>query len=140
MSLPKSITIQTIVNAPLEKVWRSWNEPQHIIRWAFASKDWEAPHAENDVRIGGRFKTVMAAKDKSTGFDFTGTYTNVVDHELIEYDTDDDRHVQVKFKNLADGVEIIETFEPEKINPEEMQRSGWQAILDNFKEYVEGNK
>lgn len=149
--MKNTITVQTIVNAPIEKVWEYWNKPEHITGWAFASDDWEAPHAENDVRVGGKFKTVMAAKDKSTSFDFTGVYTSVKEQELIEYDIglfeehdmikyniDDGRHVKVEFAKLPDGVRITETFEPEKINSEEVQRSGWQAILDNFKKYVEG--
>lgn len=110
------------------------------MKWAFASDDWEAPAAENDVRVGGKFKTVMAAKDKSTSFDFTGLYTSVKNYELIEYDIDDGRHVKVEFAKLPEGVRVTETFEPEKINPEDMQRSGWQAILDNFKKYADSNK
>jgi uncharacterized protein YndB with AHSA1/START domain len=107
--------------------------------WAFASDDWEAPAAENDLRVGGKFKTVMAAKDKSNGFDFTGTYTVVKENELIEYDMDDGRHVKVEFEDAPGGVKVIETFDPDNQYPLEMQRSGWQAILDNFKKYVEQN-
>ena len=113
--------------------------PEHIVEWAFASVDWEAPYAENDVRVGGRFKTVMAAKDKSTSFDFTGTYTATKVHELIEYSIDDGRKVKVEFSELPSAVMITESFEAEAINSEEMQRSGWQAILDNFVKYAEGN-
>ena len=131
------ITVQTLVNASLQKVWECWTQPGHITQWAFAADDWEAPAAENDVRIGGRFKTVMAAKDKSTSFDFTGTYTNVNGHEIIEYDIDDGRHVKVTFEETPEGVRITETFQMENENPEEVQRSGWQAILENFKRYVE---
>jgi uncharacterized protein YndB with AHSA1/START domain len=120
-------------------VWEVWTKPEHIVRWAFASDDWEAPAAENDLRTGGRFKTAMAAKDKSMSFDFTGVYTNVKEHELIEYDIDDSRHVKVEFTGLPEGVKITETFEPENTHPETMQRSGWQAILDNFKKYAEDN-
>ncbi len=132
-----AITVETIVRAPMSKVWECWIKPEHTVNWAFASDDWEAPVAENDVRVGGRFKTVMAAKDKSTSFDFTGIYTAVKEHELIEYDIDDGRHVKVEFTELPESVKIIEIFEPENENSEEMQRSGWQAILDNFKKYVE---
>lgn len=82
----KPITIQTVINAPIEKVWEYWNSPDHITKWAFADDTWEAPHAENDVRTGGKFSTTMAAKDKSASFDFTGVYTEVKEHELIEYD------------------------------------------------------
>jgi len=131
------ITIRTVVNAPIEKVWEFWNGPEHIVRWAFASDDWEAPSAENDVRAGGKFKTVMAAKDKSSSFDFTGVYTAVTDRELIEYVMADGRHVKVAFKETPGGVEIVETFDPESENSEEMQRAGWQAILENFKKYAE---
>lgn len=144
------ITVQTTIHSPIEKVWDCWNQPEHITKWAFASDDWEAPEAENDLRAGGKFKTVMATKDKSTSFDFTGTYTAVKEHELIEYDMDDppshkasdgqgSRHVTVEFEETPDGVQVIETFDPEKENSIEMQRSGWQAILDNFKEYVESH-
>ena len=120
-------------------MWDCWNKPEHITGWAFASEDWEAPAAENDLRVGGKFKTAMAAKDKSAGFDFTGTYTAVKPNEMIEYDIDDGRHVKVEFKNMPDGVRISETFDPDNEYPQEMQRSGWQAILDNFRKYVEGN-
>jgi uncharacterized protein YndB with AHSA1/START domain len=132
-----TITVHTVVNAPIEKVWEYWNQPAHIVHWAFASDDWEAPAAENDVRVGGKLKTTMAAKDKSESFDFTGTYTAVREHEFIEYDMSDGRHVKVEFTELPDGAKVIETFEPENENPEAMQRSGWQAILDNFKKYTE---
>src|SRR6188472_914224 len=95
MSMNKNpITIETTVKAPLFKVWEYWNNPEHITKWAFASDDWEAPYAENDVRTGGRFKTTMAAKDKSASFDFTGTYTAVKEFALREYDIDDGRHVK----------------------------------------------
>lgn len=138
-----TITIEVTVNAPLAKVWEYWNKPKHIVRWAFASADWEASSAENDVWTGGKFKTRMQAKDKSAAFDFIGTYTNIKEHGLIEYDMDKakaetrSRHVTVEFLETPEGVKITETFDPEKTNPLEMQRSGWQAILDNFKKYVE---
>jgi uncharacterized protein YndB with AHSA1/START domain len=135
----KTITVETTISAPIGKVWEFWTKPEHIVNWAFASDDWEAPSAENDVRVGGKFRTVMAAKDKSTSFDFTGTYTAVKEQSLIEYDLDDGRHVRVQFHEIPDGVYITGSFEPENENPEDMQRSGWQAILDNFKKYVESN-
>jgi uncharacterized protein YndB with AHSA1/START domain len=134
------ITVQTVVNAPVEKVWECWNKPEHIPGWAFAQDDWEASGVENDVRVGGKFKTVMSAKDKSVSFDFTGTYTAVKEHELIEYDMTDGRHVKVEFAQLPEGVKVVETFDPESENSEELQRGGWQAILDNFKKYVEALK
>ncbi len=131
------ITIETVVNAPLPRVWDAWNKPEHIVNWAFASDDWEASDVENDLRVGGTFKTVMGAKDKSASFDFTGIYTVVNNNELIEYNMDDGRHVKIEFINMPNGVKIIETFDPETENTEELQRSGWQAILDNFKNYTE---
>jgi len=134
------ITVAATVNAPLEQVWTKWNEPTHITKWAFASDDWEAPRADNDVRTGGKFTTVMAAKDGSSSFDFTGTYSKVQPMEVIEYDMSDGRHVTIQFTPLPDGVKVTETFDPETENSEELQRSGWQAILDNFKKYVEGTK
>jgi uncharacterized protein YndB with AHSA1/START domain len=133
----KTITVETLVKAPIAKVWELWTEPVHIVNWAFASDDWEAPHAENDTREKGRFKTVMASKDKSSSFDFAGTYTAVAEKQLIEYDIDDGRHVKVEFEDTPDGVKITETFEPEHENSEQMQKKGWQAILDNFKKYAE---
>lgn len=133
------ITIQTTVNAPIEKVWKFWNEPPHIMNWAFASSDWEVPAAHNDLQVGGKFVTTMAAKDKSASFDFNGVYTKVVEHALIEYTIEDGRKVSVKFETVPEGVQVTETFDPENENPAEMQRAGWQAILENFKKYVEAN-
>lgn len=133
------ITIQSSINAPIERVWDYWNGPDHITKWAFASDDWEASAVENDVRVGGKFKTVMEAKDKSASFDFSGVYTNVEEHKLIEYDMDDGRHVKIEFEDTPEGVEVTETFDPESENTEEVQRSGWQSILDNFKKYTEDN-
>lgn len=132
-----TITVQTTVNAPIEKVWAYWTEPEHITKWAFASQDWEAPQAENDLQVGGKFSTRMQAKDGSAGFDFGGVYTAIEDRELIEYDMDDGRHVKIEFESTPGQVNIIQTFDPENENPLEMQRGGWQAILDNFKDYVE---
>lgn len=134
------ITVENVINAPVEKVWKLWTMPEHIVKWCYASDDWEAPHAENDVCVGGKFKTVLAAKDGSTSFDFTGTYTAVIPHERIEYIIDDGRKVVVQLQRLDDKTKLTETFEPENINPEDMQRAGWQAILDNFKKYTESNK
>ena len=131
------ITIQTTVNAPMDKVWECWTSPDDIPSWAFASDDWEAPASENDLQVGGKFKTVMAAKDKSASFDFGGTYTTVQEHALIEYDIDDGRHVKTEFESTPEGVKITQTFDPENENPREMQREGWQSILDNFKKYAE---
>lgn len=131
------ITVKVTVNAPIEKVWEYWNAPEHITHWAFASDDWECPAAENDLREGGTFKTVMAAKDGSVSFDLIGTYTKVKEFECIEYSLEDDRRVTVEFSKHDGKVEVVEIFDPEQVNTEELQRNGWQAILDNFKKYVE---
>jgi uncharacterized protein YndB with AHSA1/START domain len=136
--MKNTITVQTTVTAPITKVWDCWNKLEHINGWAFADPSWGAEAKENDLRVGGKFKTTMFAKDKSASFDFTGTYDNVVENELIEYTMDDGRHVKVEFEETPSGVQIIETFDPETENSEEKQRSGWQAYLDNFKKYVEG--
>ena len=131
------ITVEATVNAPVEKVWKTWSEPQHITKWCAASEDWHAPKAENDLRTGGKFSTRMEAKDGSFGFDFGGVYDNVKKNELIEYTMGDGRKVQVTFSPSGDQTKIVETFEAESTNPVEMQRGGWQAILDNFKKYTE---
>ncbi len=133
------ITIEADINAPIEKVWEYWNTPEHITKWAFAQDDWEAPHAENDIRTGGKFLTRMSSKDGSQGFDFAGVYSEVKVHELIEYDMADGRHVKIVFTATDNGTHVSETFDPESENPEEMQRRGWQQILNNFKTYVESN-
>lgn len=134
-----AITVESVVNAPVAQVWEFWGKPEHITQWANASDDWHAPYADNDLQTGGKFKTTMAAKDGSFSFDFEGVYTNVIEHSLIEYIMADGRKVSVTFKSVGDTTEIVETFEPEDINSLEMQRGGWQAILDNFKKYAESN-
>ena len=134
---PTKITVEATVNAPVEKVWKSWSEPEHIKNWCAASQDWHAPKAENDLRTGGTFSTRMEAKDGSFGFDFGGIYDNVKKNELIEYTIGDGRKVQVTFSPSGDQTKIVETFDAETTNSVEMQRGGWQAILDNFKKYTE---
>lgn len=133
----KSIIVSVIVNATKAQVWECWTGPEHIVKWNAASDDWHTPKAENDMRIGGRFKSRMEARDGSAGFDFTGAYTHIRKHEFIEYIMDDGRNVKVEFLQVPGGIKIIEAFEPEQENPEELQRAGWQAILDNFKRYAE---
>lgn len=132
------ITVKCRVEAPIEEVWKLWTTPAHIMNWNNASDDWHTPHAENDLRVGGQFKYTMASKDGTMSFDFEGEYTKVENHSMIEYKLEDNRKIDVYFVSLDDGVEIIESFDPENENSEEMQREGWQAILDNFKKYVEG--
>lgn len=133
------ITVQATVKNTIDKVWEFWNKPEHITKWAFASPDWHAPKAENDLREGGKFTTTMAAKDGSMSFDFWGEYTLVKENQAINYTMGDGRKAEIIFKEIPEGVEIIESFDPETQNPEEMQRGGWQAILDNFKNYAEAN-
>ncbi len=131
------ITIETNVQAPVTKVWKFWSEPQHITKWNAASDDWHTPFAENDLRTGGIFKSTMAAKDGSFSFDFWGTYTNVKENQLIEYTLGDGRKVKITFHVEGNTTKVIESFEPENENPLEMQKGGWQAILNNFKKYTE---
>ena len=133
------ITVKTTIDASIEKVWSFWTLPEHITKWSFASPDWHTPYAENDLREGGKFKSTMAAKDGSMSFDFEGEYTLIKQNEVIEYIMADGRKVEISFNETPNGVEVIERFDPETQNPEEMQRGGWQAILDNFKNYVENN-
>ena len=133
------VTIEATVGAPVEKVWNYWSQPEHITQWCAASDDWHAPKAENDLRTGGKFSTRMEAKDGSFGFDFGGVYDNVKKNELIEYTMGDGRKVWVIFSSVDDQTKIVETFEAETTNPVEMQKGGWQAILDNFKKYTEEN-
>lgn len=134
-----TITVEATVKAPVEKVWQYWSEPQHITKWCQASDDWHAPYAENDLRTDGKFKTTMAAKDGSFSFDFEGVYTNVQPNKVIEYVMPDGREVKITFAANGNETKVTETFDPEDTNPLEMQRGGWQAILDNFKSYTESN-
>ncbi len=132
-----AITVETTINAPVAKVWAYFSEPEHITNWCQASDDWHAPYAENDLRVNGEFKTTMAAKDGSFSFDFGGVYTKVERHKAIEYTMGDGRKVQISFTAQGDKTKVVETFDPESQNPIEMQRGGWQAILDSFKKYTE---
>jgi uncharacterized protein YndB with AHSA1/START domain len=132
-----SITVQTTVHKPVEKVWELWTSPQHIMRWNHASDDWHTPRAENDLRAGGRFVYRMEAKDGSFGFDFEGVYDEVKTDERIVYKIGDGRKVTITFTGNNAGTHVAEIFEAESMNSIDMQRSGWQAILDNFKEYAE---
>jgi len=133
------ITIASAINAPVEKVWRLWSAPEHITKWCSASDDWHTPRAENDLRVGGTFSSRMEAKDGSFGFDFGGVYDNVKTNELIEYTLGDSRKVSIHFTSEGNATKVTQTFEAENENPVEMQRAGWQAILDNFKKYTEAN-
>lgn len=131
------ITVETTVNAPIATVWDYWTTPEHIMKWNAASDDWHTPSATNDLREGGSFTSRMEAKDGSFGFDFGGTYTTVIDHREIAYTTGDGRKVRVTFDEQDGKTKVTETFDAESENSPEMQRAGWQAILDNFKKYTE---
>ena len=133
----ETITVETLIDAPLEKIWEYWTDPKHIVKWTTASDDWHTPKATNDLRPGGKFLTRMEAKDGSFGFDFEGVYAVVEPHKKIEYDMADGRNVKVTFEKQNDKYKVIESFHAEDTNPIEMQKAGWQAILDNFKTYVE---
>lgn len=133
----ETITVATTVNASLEKVWTVWNAPEHITKWNSGSDDWHTPYAENDLRIGGRFHVRMEAKDGSAGFDFIGTYNEVKKNTMIAYTIEGGRYVKITFTGEGKTVKISETFDPENENSLELQRSGWQKILDNFKRHVE---
>ena len=134
-----TITVENVVNAPIDKVWEFWSKPTHITKWNNASEDWHSPHAENDLQAGGKFIYRMEAKDGSFGFDFSGVYVAVTTNEFIEYLLDDGRGVKINFTQQGNNTKINETFEAESLNSIELQKAGWQAILDNFKKYTETN-
>jgi uncharacterized protein YndB with AHSA1/START domain len=131
------ITVATTVNAPVDKVWQYWTKPEHIIKWNNASDDWHTPRAENDLRVGGNFLSRMEAKDGSFGFDFGGAYDAVIANKYIEYTIGDGRKVKVTFDTDTNKTTVTESFEAEATNSIELQKGGWQAILDNFKKYME---
>src|SRR5690554_6661441 len=131
MDTPKQITVETKIQAPIEKVWNYWTDTSHITNWNMASDDWHSPYAENDLRVGGKFLTRMEAKDGSFGFDFAGIYDEVVLHEVIAYTLGDGRKVKCTFSGNENETQITVVFDAETENPPEFQQQGWQAILDN---------
>ena len=134
------ITIQTTVKSSIAKVWAAWTTPEDINQWNAASDDWHTPRSTNDLRVGGKFSYRMEARDGSMGFDFEGTYTKVVPEKLIEYVLGDGRTVSITFEPVQGGITVIEAFDAEDVNSAEMQRQGWQSILDRFGSHVETNK
>lgn len=134
------ITVQTVVSAPIERVWEAWTTPADIVLWNFASDDWCCPSAEIDLRVGGLWKARMEAKDGSFGFDFEAVLSAVEPCTFLQYSLGDDRVVDVRFTSADGGVLVEESFDAEDENSAEMQRAGWQAILDNFRKHVEGSK
>lgn len=131
------IMVATTINAPAEKVWACWTTPEDIMQWNNASDDWHTPAAANDLQVGGAFSFTMAARDGSFSFDFCGVYDAVEPHQRIAYTMSDGRRVEVLFSKNGDTTQVTESFEAEDENSHEMQRAGWQAILDNFKKHVE---
>ncbi|MBS4028785.1 MAG: SRPBCC domain-containing protein [Ignavibacteriales bacterium] len=131
------ITVETTVNASVEKVWQCWTLPEHIMKWNNASDDWHTPWAKNDLRVGGKFIARMEAKDGSFGFDFNGIYDEVITNKLIAYKMEGGREVKITFTSNGDETKVVEIFEAETENSLELQRNGWQAILNNFKKYAE---
>jgi len=131
------IEVKSTINAPLSQVWEFWTLPNHIVNWNFASNDWHCPKAENNLEIGGEFHYLMEAKDGSFNFDFWGTYVNIEVEKQIEISLGDGRKMSVLFEFSDDKTIITEKFDPESVNPVELQKAGWQMILDNFKLYIE---
>lgn len=135
----EQITVKNTIEAPISKVWDYWTQPEHIVKWNNASEDWHTPHAENDLRKGGKFLSRMEAKDGSFAFDFEGTYDQVEKYKVIAYTMPDKRKVKITFSENGQKTSVTEIFDAESENSVEMQKTGWQAILDNFKKYVEQN-
>lgn len=133
------ITVSVSIKASPGKVWEMWTMPDHIKKWCFANEEWHVPYAENNLTVGGRFVTRMEARDGTMGFDFGGAYEEIRNNEYIRYSLDDNRKVEILFSNSDETVTVTETFDPESMNPVEMQKAGWQAILNNFEKYAEMN-
>lgn len=133
------VTIEATISADTNKVWDFWTQPEHIVNWNFAVEDWQCPKAENDLRPGGKYMARMEAKDGSFGFDFEAVYDEVVDQKKIAYTMTDGRQAITTFENEGGVTKVTTAFDPEGQNPVEFQKQGWQAILNNFKKYAEGN-
>ena len=131
------ITVSALIGKDVQEVWEAWTGPEHIRSWNFATEEWFCPRAENDLRTGGSFFSRMEARDGSAGFDFSGTYDEVVSDEKLGYTLEDGRKVEVRFADRGGATEISEVFDAEGSNSPDMQRKGWQAILDNFVRYTE---
>lgn len=131
------IKIEATIDAPVDKVWETWVNPEDVKNWNAASDDWQTSAASNDLKIGGKFNYRMEAKDGSAGFDFWGIYDDIVENENIFYTMGDQRKVWLTFHEMGDATHLVEEFEAEDQNSLKMQREGWQAILDRFANYVE---
>lgn len=134
------ITVSTVIkNKSLAEVWDFFTNPKHVMNWNYAGDDWHCPKAENNLEVGKSFTYTMAAKNGEMSFDFSGIYTEIEEFSKISYVLADDRKIFVTFAETENGVELVEKFDPETENSEEMQQTGWQMILDNFKNYIESN-
>ena len=131
------ITVSATVNAPLAQVWQQWTTPRDVMGWNHASDDWYTPSAQNDLRVGGAFHYIMAARNSAESFDFSGVYTEITPEKSLAYQMGDRRRVQVTFTQQGSAVLVTETFDPEQANAADVQRAGWQAILDSFKRHAE---
>ena len=136
--MSNKITVSASVDADIKKVWDYYTNPEHITKWNFADPSWQCPSASNDMRVGGKYLARMEAKDGSFGFDFEAIYTEITDGEKFTYGMPNDRQVTVVFSENGSGTGVIVTFDAEDQNSLEMQKNGWQAILNNFKKYTEG--
>ncbi|PHN02557.1 SRPBCC family protein [Flavilitoribacter nigricans] len=136
--MKEKIVVSTTLQADPQKVWNYYTSPEHITKWNFADPSWHCPSASNDMRVGGKYFARMEAKDGSFGFDFEGIYSDITEGEAFTYSFGG-REANVKFNKLGDQTEVVITFDPEQENPIEMQKAGWQSILENFKKYVEAN-
>lgn len=132
-----NVTIQATIFADRKKVWEYYNQPEHITHWNFASPEWHCPRAENELKIGGKLKSRMEARDGSMGFDFVGTYEKIDEFNSLRFSLDDGRRVDVEFSDQGNKTQVVTHFDAESSHPVEMQQQGWQAILNNFKKYVE---
>jgi uncharacterized protein YndB with AHSA1/START domain len=138
MKLNDKIEVTVVLDAEVEKVWDYYTNPEHITKWNFAHPSWHCPNAENNMQIGGTYKARMEAKDRSFGFDFEAVYTNIIEGKEYTYQFNE-REATVSFNEINNQTELTVKFDPETENPIELQKEGWQAILNNFKKYVETN-
>ena len=137
--MSEKITVTATVNANAKKTWDYYTQPEHITQWNFADPSWQCPSASNDMRVGGKYSARMEAKDGSFGFDFEATYDEIVDGEKFTYTMPNGRQASVEFKSNGNQTDVAVTFDPENQNSLEMQKNGWQAILNSFKSYTEAN-
>lgn len=138
MSLEK-ITVSATISAPKQKVWNYYSQPEHIIKWNFADPSWHCPSASNDMKVGGKYIARMEAKDGSFGFDFEAFYTAINQYNNFTYEFGE-RTAKIEFAELNGDTQVTISFDPETEHSIELQKTGWQAILDNFKKYTETNQ